>query len=73
MKKIIISLSLFLFIAVLSVDAMGPGAKKAERPGRRSIERPVRAVAAPLDTAVLALLGVAGVAYYAIRKKKKNQ
>lgn len=32
-----------------------------------------RAISAPLDGGILALLGAAGVGYYLIRKKKKNK
>jgi hypothetical protein len=60
MKKFAIFLGLFLFMSALSVYA-GPTGPSGQR-----------ITVAPLDGGLLLVLGGAGVAYFAARKKKKN-
>jgi len=60
----------FLFLTILffvcSVDSYSQKQQHFNRPRHRPV------IGVPLDGGILAAVGVAGVAYYAVRKKKKN-
>ena len=70
MKKITIFLLLLFLVTVFSVDAMSMGGRSNQNhnPGRQHNG----SVGAPLDGGLLTVLGAAGIAYYAAKKKKKN-
>jgi hypothetical protein len=63
MKIIRILLVIVLLLSVSSSIAFS-------RPNQRNNRRPV--VGAPLDGGLLAVLGIAGVAYFAARNKNRN-
>lgn len=67
MKKVAIFFVLFFLTVFVSSDIFGM------HPGHRHRHRPrPGAVQAPLDGGALAVLGLAGAAYVAARKKKKT-
>lgn len=68
MKTIKILFFLLFFAAISSIDA---SAMQPKDGSRHNHPRP-GAVGAPLDGGLLAVLGVAGVAYYSARKKNKK-
>jgi len=73
MKKIIALSILMLLVTIFSIDAMGmqPRYPRPDHPHHKNQDTP-GSVGAPLDGGLLAVLGAAGVAYMAGRKKKKT-
>jgi hypothetical protein len=75
MKKIIILSFLIILVSAISIDAMG---MQNIRPNHRHNNGYNNGggshgcVGAPLDGGLLVVLGAAGVAYVAARKKKKD-
>ena len=71
-------LALVSVIALVSADAYGGDWFKSWRQKRQQrqiqeTQRPAgKPVGAPIDGGLLALLGAAGIAYYGVRKKRKN-
>jgi hypothetical protein len=65
MKKIRILLLIALLASSVSVFAWSPA--------RRTYRRPGNCVSVPLDGALLALLGAAGVSYFLIRRKRNKK
>jgi|GEM_PF-1470297 len=69
--RIITLLSIMLYF---SIDAYGkPGKKTRHRHRHHHHWRHQTVVSAPLDSALLIVLGAAGVTYFAARKRKKNK
>jgi hypothetical protein len=71
-------IALMTVLALISADSFGAGwfqqwraRKQQKQITYQSIEE-VPAVGAPLDGGLLALLGAAGIAYFGVRRKKKN-
>lgn len=81
MKKLISFLILVMLLSISTIDVMGMGDNRPDR-NRWSNRNHNRnnnnnggsqgSVGAPLDGGLLAALGIAGVAYVAARKKKKD-
>jgi hypothetical protein len=70
MRKFKIILVLFALTAVFSANVMGhPG---RHQPSHNHNGGTSPTVGAPLDGGILAILGIAGVAYFVARKKKNN-
>ncbi|MGC9471123.1 MAG: hypothetical protein ACP5D1_06230 [Bacteroidales bacterium] len=69
--RIITLLSIMLYF---SIDAYGvPGKKTRHRHRPHHHWRHKTVVSAPLDSALLIILGAAGVTYFASRKRKNNK
>jgi hypothetical protein len=66
MKKLLVTSVLILFVIMSSADLKGM------EPFRPPKDSNPGAVGVPLDGALLAVLGAAGVAYFAGKKKKNN-
>jgi hypothetical protein len=67
MKILKLSLILIVLVFATSVDSFGSMYQQRHRHHNRPV------IGAPLDGGILAVLGVAGVAYYTARNKKKNK
>lgn len=66
MKKVLVLFSIIVLTVLYTVDV------KAMQPVNNNHSGRHRTVKAPLDGGLLTVLGVAGVAYYAARKKNKK-
>lgn len=81
MKNYFKTLTLIFALVFISSNTFADGWYKEWRSQRqqRQVEMkqhrhgPGGATGAPIDAGILALLGAAGAAYYAARKKKKSQ
>lgn len=71
MKKITAILITFFLVSAITANAWGSGSNRPHHKPPRHSERP-GSTGAPLDGGLLTVLGAAGVAYYASRKKKRN-
>ena len=73
LKKISVFLFLFLLEIGFSSSAYAAAKHNKFKHMKNLKANRLKAIAAPLDGGVLALLGAAGVGYYLIRKKKKSE
>lgn len=69
-ERIMKNVKLFLVLIILFFACSVDSYSQLQQQRHTHRKRPV--IGAPLDGGILAALGVAGVAYYAARKKKNN-
>jgi hypothetical protein len=70
MKQLKLFLIILLLAGVFSVNAMGMDGRSHQNQNRGRQHH--GSVGAPLDGGLLTVLGAAGIAYYAAKKKNKN-
>ena len=73
LKKISVFFFLFLLGIGFSSSAYASAKHNKFKHVKNIKAKRLKAIAAPLDGGVLALLGAAGVGYYLMRRKKKSE